>query len=245
MNPDKFSLLKKVLKAIGLSEERIEELIGWIQTWLQDDSDKKSGEALFPYRLQDNFLSPAERSFYGVLGNAVGDWAVVAPKVGLGDLFYAQTGDHRQNRVYRNKIDRKHVDFLLCDVQTLQPILGVELDDKSHQREDRRDRDRFVDRVFEASGLPIAHIPARQAYQAHELGRLLREKAGPSPMPGAVRPAADSSAAANAPGPPTCPKCGSAMTLRTARSGPRAGNKFWGCTTYPKCQGIVAYVEAN
>lgn len=36
---------------------------------------------------------------------------------------------------------------------------------------------------------------------------------------------------------PSCPKCGSAMVRRTARSGAGAGQEFWGCSTYPKCRG--------
>ena len=34
-----------------------------------------------------------------------------------------------------------------------------------------------------------------------------------------------------------CPRCGSPMVLRTARRGPNAGERFWGCSTYPRCQG--------
>lgn len=37
----------------------------------------------------------------------------------------------------------------------------------------------------------------------------------------------------------TCPKCGSEMTLRVARRGAYTGQKFWGCTNYPKCKGII------
>ena len=36
----------------------------------------------------------------------------------------------------------------------------------------------------------------------------------------------------------TCPKCGTQMILRTAKSGKNAGNKFWGCRSYPKCRGV-------
>ena len=39
--------------------------------------------------------------------------------------------------------------------------------------------------------------------------------------------------------PPTCPKCGRTMVLRTATRGKNAGNSFWGCPGYPKCRGIV------
>ena len=32
-----------------------------------------------------------------------------------------------------------------------------------------------------------------------------------------------------------CPKCEAQMVLRTAKKGPTIGQKFWGCSTYPKC----------
>jgi restriction system protein len=37
---------------------------------------------------------------------------------------------------------------------------------------------------------------------------------------------------------PSCPKCGKPMRQRTARTGPHAGQRFWGCTGYPDCKGI-------
>ena len=33
-----------------------------------------------------------------------------------------------------------------------------------------------------------------------------------------------------------CPKCGSALKLRTARTGKRAGSRFYGCSRYPVCR---------
>lgn len=35
-----------------------------------------------------------------------------------------------------------------------------------------------------------------------------------------------------------CPKCGSKLVMRTAKNGDFAGNKFWGCTAFPKCKFI-------
>ena len=37
--------------------------------------------------------------------------------------------------------------------------------------------------------------------------------------------------------PPKCPQCDSHMALRTAKSGKKAGQQFWGCTKYPDCKG--------
>jgi len=38
-----------------------------------------------------------------------------------------------------------------------------------------------------------------------------------------------------------CPKCGSLMVLRTAKRGPNAGRKFYGCPRYPKCKATVPF----
>jgi len=38
-----------------------------------------------------------------------------------------------------------------------------------------------------------------------------------------------------------CPKCGSLMVLRTAKRGPNAGEKFYGCSRYPKCKATVPF----
>lgn len=33
-----------------------------------------------------------------------------------------------------------------------------------------------------------------------------------------------------------CPKCGSALVIRLVKSGPKAGQQFWGCSTFPRCR---------
>jgi hypothetical protein len=37
-----------------------------------------------------------------------------------------------------------------------------------------------------------------------------------------------------------CPKCGSALLIRTVKSGDKAGQQFWGCSTFPKCKTMQA-----
>ena len=149
--PKQYALLRKVLKALGLSDDRVDELIATIQAWLSDDQEVPPDAPQYPYHLRDEFLSPAELNFYRVLVSVTADWAALFSKVNLGDLFYAKSGEHGQNQAYRNKIARKHVDFLLCDRESLRPLLAIELDDSSHNRPDRQARDEFVDGVFAAA----------------------------------------------------------------------------------------------
>jgi restriction system protein len=38
-----------------------------------------------------------------------------------------------------------------------------------------------------------------------------------------------------------CPTCGAKMVLRTAKKGQNAGEKFWGCSSFPKCRATKPY----
>jgi hypothetical protein len=202
-------------------------------------------EEELPYRVRDDFLSPAERSLYGVLCAAVGEWATVCPKISLGDVFDPQSGDHSANMTYRNRIAQKHVDFLLCDPGSMRPLLGVELDDASHERSDRQDRDAFVDQVFGAAGLPLLRVPAQAAYDTRALAASIQERVGPAGQgtaTGAERAAEGAPVTdVDGAGPPLCPRCGQPMVLRTARRGSHEGEAFWGCADYPHCRGVRAY----
>ncbi|SNT03278.1 nuclease-related domain-containing protein [Pseudomonas segetis] len=35
-----------------------------------------------------------------------------------------------------------------------------------------------------------------------------------------------------------CPKCGSALLIRTRKTGAKAGEQFWGCSGFPKCRAV-------
>lgn len=185
-----------------------------------------------PYRLRDDFLSPAEMQFHGALSAAVGDRARVCPKVGLGDLFFVVVPSESQ--AYRNKIDRKHVDFLLCDPVSMRPLLGIELDDRSHQRADRQARDMFVNEVFRVANLPLWHVPVQASYDVAGLAAIVGPFLRP-PSPQAV-PAPTQPPAVFAGGVPACPKCGVPMVVRTVARGDRQGSQFYGCPNYPRCR---------
>jgi hypothetical protein len=69
----------------------------------------------------------------------------------------------------RNRIKSRHVDFLLCDKENVKPIIVIELDDSFHSREDRVERDNFVDRALQGARLPILHVKVRDFYNKIDL----------------------------------------------------------------------------
>lgn len=90
-------------------------------------------------------------------------------KVRQGDILVPPRGDRSALR----RVSQKHVDFLLCHPETLKPLVAVELDDRSHDRADRKARDVFVDQSFASAGLPIVHVPVTGHYDVRELEALL------------------------------------------------------------------------
>ena len=193
--------------------------------------------ATFPYRVRDDFLSAAELSFYHVLTTVLDGRGIICIKVGLADIFFV-TRPH-ENLSARNRIAQKHVDFLVCDLRTLKPLFGLELDDASHARSDRKTRDEFVDRTFQVAQLPLLHVAAQHSYNLQDLAAQVMpffdqgiSAAVPDLEKTAQYPLTTEGGVAS----PDCPKCGMPMVLRTAAKGGRAGQQFYGCANYPKCR---------
>jgi predicted RNA-binding Zn-ribbon protein involved in translation (DUF1610 family) len=234
-NKDRFPLLRKILSAIGLPAEAIDDIIERILDWLSAKDEPATGPAVLPFKLRDDFLSNAEISFFQVLRVVVAERAIICPKVNLGDLFFVATSDHRKNRALTNRVDRKHLDFLLCEPRTMRPIVGIELDDRSHDRMDRQARDQLVEKVFNAAGLPLVRFAVKSGYAPNEVETqivaFLSESTTTTTVP--ARPVEPIDSA------PRCPKCGSKMILRTAKSGANSGGQFWGCSNFPRCRSIL------
>lgn len=122
------------------------------------------------YYLRKTIFTAAERSFLGVLDRALPPGVTVFGKVRLADIFGVQSGlDASTRQAARNRIDRKHVDFLLVRIDDLAPLAGIELDDKSHEEEERQQRDAFVDEVFSGADLPLLHVPVQKTYDSADL----------------------------------------------------------------------------
>ncbi len=86
------------------------------------------------YYLKQSLFTPAERSFLGVLESlGMPEYRIMA-KVRLADIFGVKKGQGWRSAF--NRISAKHVDFLLVRQSDGAPILGIELDDSSHDRPD-------------------------------------------------------------------------------------------------------------
>jgi hypothetical protein len=134
-------------------------------------------------------FTPTERSILGVLERELPPGVRVFGKVRLADIFGVKAGRERGARQSTlNRIDCKHVDFLLVRAADLVPLAGIELDDRSHEAEDRRQRDAFVDTVSAGTGLRLLHVAVQERYLSAELkakvAALLAERTNTAPVRG-------------------------------------------------------------
>lgn len=136
----------------------------------------------FPYVRAKALFSPAERSFVGVLDQAVGPEHRVFGKIRVADLASVKPGlgaSARQGAF--NRIAAKHVDFVVCRASDLSVICAVELNDSSHLSKRVQARDKLLTNVCAAIGLPLIQVPAKRAYSVHELQAQFASIVGAAP----------------------------------------------------------------
>ena len=127
----------------------------------------------FPYRKREFLFTKSEKAFFDVLNPIFMDYNYyVFAKVRIADLLYVPKNS-KNSMGFFNKIACKHVDFVICDKDEIIPVLAIELDDSSHNRPDRIERDIFVDKAFRTAKFPILHIPVQKKYDSEELKRII------------------------------------------------------------------------
>ena len=187
------------------------------------------------YQLQGPLFTPAERSFYGVLKQVCGDQAEVFGKVRVADIITPAKGQGRSDwqRAF-NHIAAKHFDYVICQPGDLAAIAAIELNDSSHKRRARANRDALLEQACASAGLTLHQIEARHGYQVTELRATLfggSEDAAAAP----------GSEPAGAPqwNSQSCPKCGSELVKRIAAKGTHKGSEFLSCSAFPACRYIA------
>jgi very-short-patch-repair endonuclease len=139
-------------------------------------TSRSSGTVTFPYAMKPELLTACERDFLKALERAVVGRSTIFAQVNLASLVEVRTRSKSEQQAAYNRICRKHVDFVLCDMEhNARPILVIELDDRTHDLSIRRVRDRFIDAALGAAKLPILHFPAAAVYEPNEIEAAIRQ----------------------------------------------------------------------
>jgi len=195
-----------------------------IETTIIDKVPEIEGKIKYSYNKINNLLTPAERSFLGVLHKVVNDDVLVFSKVRVADVLTPKPTSNRSvwQKAF-NSISSKHFDFVLCKADDISIICAIELNDKSHNKVDRQERDQFIRSACDTAGVTLLEVPAKNGYILSEISELLK----PIISNDLVHETST-----------LCQECGSQMVLRTAKRGTNIGKVFLACSAYPKCRYI-------
>ena len=146
-----------------------------VETFTTVESSDKNGKPVFNYGRKDFLMTRAEHSFFDVLIEVVGGQYHVFPQVHLDEIIYPKPYSGKRIFPFRH-VNQKSVDFVICDKADIKPLLAIELDDRTHELENRKKRDEEVERILSGAGFPLLRISNGGHFDKEEIKRLVLEK---------------------------------------------------------------------
>jgi len=126
----------------------------------------------FQLKRKQYLFTRSEKAFYDLLLESLANTEItVFAQMRLTDLFLSPKGKDAQ--WMRNKLDRKHVDFVLVGWPDGTPLMVVELDGVSHDNATQQARDADKDAALASASIPLLRIRTEEILSALELKRRL------------------------------------------------------------------------
>jgi len=127
-----------------------------IVAFLKAKAQSGVGDEVWPFYAKKP-LSQAEQVLYFRLIQALPEHIILA-QVQLSRLLGVKKGNNYQ--AWFNRINRMSVDFVVCNKDS-SIVAVIELDDATHQREDRQAADAKKDKVLASAGVRLVRWQAK------------------------------------------------------------------------------------
>ena len=150
-----------------------------IKLFINDLGEKETRpekkKALYKYTRKDFLISRPEHEFFDILVELVGAQYHIFTQVHLPTVLEHKVVGQNWKGAFSH-INGKSVDFVLCDKAYIKPLLAIELDDKSHERLDRIERDSEVERMLQEAGVPLVRFANHGTFDKEEIKKQVLEK---------------------------------------------------------------------
>ena len=123
------------------------------------------------YKKQNALFTKAEINFLKTLEKIVTNPNVaIFGKVRIADIITPQKTTNSKGwwQLFA-KITSKHVDYVLCNRNDYSVICVIELNDKSHNTTQAKQRDSFVRKAYQSAGIELVEIKASRYYDANKV----------------------------------------------------------------------------
>ncbi len=126
---------------------------------------KTPAKRVYTYIAKDCIMTNRECKFFRILLNLFEDDYLIFPQQHLSSLMTPDMNGTGYGGAFLH-INGKSVDFVICDRNNFKPLCAIELDDRTHDRQDRIERDREVESIFRSIGLPLVRF--REIPKSHK-----------------------------------------------------------------------------
>lgn len=146
-----------------------------IEKWLKSTNKETRVEEIKNnnYTKKEYLLTQQELKFYKILKQ-------ITDKLELNLFCQVAMYEIINTKEYKdfNRIKSKSIDFVITE-KNCKIKLCIELDDETHKRQDRIERDNFVNEVFKNANTKLLRIKTQNYYNLEELEKQIKESISP------------------------------------------------------------------
>lgn len=141
---------------------------------IKENKIEQNSNELYNFKTYNYIMTKTEEKFYKELKNqllANNIKCNIFPQIGLERIIQTKNNDFAD----RNRIKSRSIDFTITDETDNKIICCIELDDYTHQRADRIERDNFINELFKTVKIKLVRMTVSNNYNFEELIKILKE----------------------------------------------------------------------
>jgi len=131
-------------------------------------------EEKLPFKRKEFLMNIPERRFFEELTKIMSNNYVVFPQVVLSSIVET-TAPRNEAISWRNKINRKTIDFVIFELPYYKPVIAIEYDGKTHNYSHRIERDEEVKNILDSSNINSFHVKHNNNINFEEIKNKINE----------------------------------------------------------------------
>lgn len=111
--------------------------------------------------IRKNFLTEKERDFFNFIQDEINHKNHLLAQVRVVDLIEPNKKYKERSREYMSlfrQVSQWHVDYIIINKTNFNVELAIELDDKTHLKENRIERDRILNKAMMQAGIKLKRV---------------------------------------------------------------------------------------
>ena len=142
-----------------------------------EDSNENNSQikkSQYKYYAKSYVMTSRENECFKILNEIFSSKWFVVPQVHLSALLDYKVKGQNWNAAFRH-INGKSVDFVLIGKESYKVVCAIELDDSTHSKPDRKERDIEIERMFKGARIPLARISKFESMTKPEIAKVVTD----------------------------------------------------------------------